>query len=195
MFREIKPKILYFGTPVVLVSSLNEDNSTNIAPISSAWALGWSVLIGLGTGGKTYENLCRHRECVLNFPTSHLWENVEKLAPLTGKTPVPTHKQSYSHYEPRKFKAAELSPLQSEVVAPQRVLQCLLQFEAQVTNIFPIGLEEDVVAVETTVIKVHADETIIKQNNHIDPEEWNPLVYNFRHYFGLGNQLGKSFRA
>jgi flavin reductase (DIM6/NTAB) family NADH-FMN oxidoreductase RutF len=33
----IEPKILYFGTPVALISSLNEDQSTNLAPISSFW--------------------------------------------------------------------------------------------------------------------------------------------------------------
>jgi hypothetical protein len=33
-FRTIEPKILYFGTPVALVSSLNEDGTTNLAPIS-----------------------------------------------------------------------------------------------------------------------------------------------------------------
>jgi flavin reductase (DIM6/NTAB) family NADH-FMN oxidoreductase RutF len=37
-FRTIEPKILYFGTPVALVSSINEDGSTNLAPISSCWA-------------------------------------------------------------------------------------------------------------------------------------------------------------
>jgi flavin reductase (DIM6/NTAB) family NADH-FMN oxidoreductase RutF len=39
-FRTIEPKILYFGNPVALVSSLNEDGSTDLAPISSFWALG-----------------------------------------------------------------------------------------------------------------------------------------------------------
>ena len=34
-FRTIEPKILYFGTPVVLISSLNEDGETNLAPICS----------------------------------------------------------------------------------------------------------------------------------------------------------------
>ena len=42
-FATIEPKILYFGTPVALVSSVNEDGSIEIlAPISSFWALGWT---------------------------------------------------------------------------------------------------------------------------------------------------------
>ena len=46
-FRTIEPKILYFGTPVALISSQNEDGSTNLAPISSFWALGWTAMLGL----------------------------------------------------------------------------------------------------------------------------------------------------
>jgi flavin reductase (DIM6/NTAB) family NADH-FMN oxidoreductase RutF len=42
-FRTIEPKILYFGTPVALISSLNEDGTTNLAPMSSFWALGWTL--------------------------------------------------------------------------------------------------------------------------------------------------------
>jgi hypothetical protein len=37
------PKTLYFGTPVALVSSLNEDGTTDLAPLSSFWARGWTL--------------------------------------------------------------------------------------------------------------------------------------------------------
>ncbi|MFH8224050.1 flavin reductase family protein, partial [Streptomyces sp. NPDC018057] len=48
---EIEPSILHFGTPVVLLSTENQDGSFNLAPISSAWALGKTVVIGLGREG------------------------------------------------------------------------------------------------------------------------------------------------
>jgi len=35
MHRTVDPAILYFGTPVVLVSTENEDGSANLAPMSS----------------------------------------------------------------------------------------------------------------------------------------------------------------
>ena len=38
MHTTIDPAILYFGTPVVLVSSTNDDGSFNLAPMSSAWS-------------------------------------------------------------------------------------------------------------------------------------------------------------
>ena len=39
-----EPGILYFGTPVVLISTTNEDGSYNLAPMSSAFWLGWRCL-------------------------------------------------------------------------------------------------------------------------------------------------------
>lgn len=53
---------MYFGTPVVLISTLNEDETLNLAPMSSAWWLKKSCLLGLGKRGKTFENLERNRE-------------------------------------------------------------------------------------------------------------------------------------
>jgi len=44
----VQPQILYFGTPVVLLSTENVDGTTNLAPMSSAWALGQAVVLGVG---------------------------------------------------------------------------------------------------------------------------------------------------
>lgn len=35
MHKVIAPKILYLGSPVVLISTMNEDGSVNLAPMSS----------------------------------------------------------------------------------------------------------------------------------------------------------------
>jgi flavin reductase (DIM6/NTAB) family NADH-FMN oxidoreductase RutF len=85
----VEPSILYFGTPVALIGSLNEDDTPNLAPMSSAWALGYSVVLGLGDGGQTIRNLQRRPECTINLPAASLWRSVERLAPLTGRNPVP----------------------------------------------------------------------------------------------------------
>src|SRR5215469_18856372 len=68
-FRAIEPKILYFGNPVALISWLNEDGTTDLAPISSFWALGWTLVLGLLTPTKTADNFYAHRECVVNVPS------------------------------------------------------------------------------------------------------------------------------
>src|SRR5580658_463457 len=131
-FRTIEPKILYFGTPVALISSLNEDGSTNLAPMSSFWALGWTMMLGLLDETKTAENMERHAECVVNLPDPAMWPEVERLAPLTGKNPVPEIKAKQFRFDPHKFETAELTRLASEVVQPMRAMECPVHLEARV---------------------------------------------------------------
>ncbi len=47
MHQTIQPQILYFGTPVVIISTINPDGTPNIAPISSIWWMNQSCMIGM----------------------------------------------------------------------------------------------------------------------------------------------------
>jgi flavin reductase (DIM6/NTAB) family NADH-FMN oxidoreductase RutF len=200
-FRTIEPKILYFGTPVALISSLNEDGTTNLAPMSSFWALGWTLMLGLLDETKTAENLARHGECVVNLPSPAMWGAVEKLAPLTGKNPVPEIKAQQFRFEADKFGAAGLTELASELVRPVRVKECPVQMEARVTKLHRMrGEKLEKVgggwAVEVEIVRVHVAEEFLLEGDYVDPAKWSPLIYNFRHYFRLaGEELGKTFRA
>ena len=193
--RTIHPMILYFGTPVVLLTTLQEDGTSNITPMSSAWALGNRIILGLGEGGQGLANLRRHKECVVNIPSPDLWPQVEVLAPLTGANPVPAHKKGVFRYEKDKFAASGLSAIPSHRVAPSRIAECPLQIEASVVNLRVTGEDTRFAIIETEAVLIHAHERIIIDDTHIDPLKWSPLIYNFRHYFGLGEQRGKTFRA
>ncbi|MCH5861867.1 hypothetical protein MMA63_24055, partial [Salmonella enterica] len=48
-----EPAILYFGTPVALLSTLNDDGSANLAPMSSVFWLGWRAVLGLAAASQT----------------------------------------------------------------------------------------------------------------------------------------------
>jgi flavin reductase (DIM6/NTAB) family NADH-FMN oxidoreductase RutF len=201
-FQTIEPKILYFGTPVALISSVNQDGATNIAPMSSFWALGWTLLLGINESTQTADNLRRHAECVVNLPAPEMWEQVEILAPLTAKNPVPEIKaKSKYHYEREKFEAAKLTPLPSELVKPARVRECPVQMEARVRAVHQLGgekLEEigGAIAVEVEILRVHVVSDLIFNERYINPAKWSPLIYNFRHYYRLApEELGKTFRA
>ena len=183
------------------MSTLNPDGTTNLAPMSSAWALGQNVMLGLGTAGQTFANLERHPECVLNLPDDALWQNVEALAPLTGRYPVPEHKREGFRYERDKFTAAGLTPEASARVRPRSVKECPLRLEAIVHAVYPVGEDQPglprgvgAVAVDVRVLEVraHAD---LCDADHVLPARWRPLIYSFRHYFGLGPELGFSFRS
>ncbi|MVZ98868.1 flavin reductase family protein [Actinomadura sp. LD22] len=191
----IEPSILYFGTPVVLLSTENEDGTANLAPMSSAWALGRTVVLGLGAEGQTARNLEQRPELVINVPGPEQWRAVERLAPLTGRDPVPAAKAGFFRFERDKFAAAGLRPAPSETVGPPRVAECPLQLEARAARVRP-GTSGGFVIVEADVLRVHADPCIVVPGTqHVDPAEWSPLIYNFRHYFGLGPELGHTFRT
>lgn len=191
----ITPTILYFGTPVVLLTTENENGSVNLAPMSSAWALGQVIVLGLGADGQTARNIRGRGDLVINVPAPSQWEAVERLAPLTGRSPVPERKRGAFRFEPAKFAAAGLRPEPSELVMPPRVAECPLQMEARAADVRP-GVTGDFLVVQAQVLRVHADPRImVPGTQHVDPSRWSPLIYNFRHYFGLGEELGHTFRS
>ncbi|MBM7503478.1 flavin reductase family protein [Agromyces aurantiacus] len=195
LFTAIEPSILYFGTPVVLITTTNPDGAPNLAPISSAWALGHTLVLGLGSDGQTVANLRERPELVVNVPSPGMWEQVERLAPLTGRSPVPASKPHGMRFEADKFAAAGVTSMPSATVAPPRVAECPLQLEGSAISITP-GQAGGFVIVEVAVSMVHAaTDIVVPGTNHIDPATWSPLIYNFRHYFGLSDQLGHSYRS
>src|SRR5690606_27793018 len=112
------------------------------------------------------------------------------IAYLTGRDPVPEGKQPRYRHEADKFAAAGLTPQPSELVAPPRVLECALQFEARLLRATP-GISGDYFMVEAEVVRVHADPAILQPGTApIDPTRWDPLVYSFRHFFRRGAELG-----
>jgi len=97
----------------------------------------------------------------VNLPAPEMRGQVEILAPLPAKKPVPEIKaKSKYHYERQKFEAAKLTPLPSELVKPGRVQQCPVQMEARVRAIHQLGgtkLQEigGAIAVEVEILRVH----------------------------------------
>src|SRR5690349_19014446 len=116
MHQVIDLKVLYFGTPVVLISTRNEDGTANVAPMSSAWWLGDKCMVGMNSASQTTRNMVRERECVLNLPSSDLVAAVDRLALLSGSPEMTAHKIEKGYrYEPDKFGAAGLTGVESEV--------------------------------------------------------------------------------
>lgn len=203
MIRTIDPAILYFGTPVVLISTLNEDGSPNLAPMSSAWWLGRRCMLGLGARSKTPQNLIRTGECVLNLPSDHLVEMVNRLALTTGSDPVPPHKaQKGYRFERDKFGLSGFTTVDSETVTAPRALECPVQMEARLERVHKLEEDDDqrkgsLVGLEVRVTRVHIDTSIQMDGveNRIDPDKWRPLIMSFQKFYGLGPQLHESTLA
>ena len=191
----IEPSILYLGTPVVLISTLNEDGTANLAPMSSAWWLGWRCMLGLQTASQTPQNMIRTGQCVLNLASPKQVDAVDRLARLTGTTEIPELKQKLGYaYEPRKFEAAGLTPVPSETVAAPRAMECPIQLEAVVAARHGI-MDDDpqvaglISAFEVRITRVHVDPDLLMEGheNRIDPAKWQPLIMNFQKLYGVSN--------
>src|SRR5215218_8658926 len=137
MHSVIPLKVLYFGTPVVLISSRNPDGTTNVAPMSSAWWLGQSAMVGMADASRTTQNLLE-RECVLNLVPSSLAAAVDALALTTGAEDVVPRKaqMGYSHVAD-KFAVAGITAQPAHLVRPDRVAECPVQLECRVTSAHP----------------------------------------------------------
>ena len=186
MHKITDPSILYFGTPVVLISTQNEDGTANLAPMSSAWWLGHRCMLGLAAGSRTTQNIRRTSECVLNLPSASLVTNVDRIARTTGSDPVPDGKRrrGYKHVRD-KFAAAGLTPVASELVRPPRVAECPVQMEAKLRAAHPVGAGGRAFALEVAVERVHAAEEILAEPDRIDPDAWRPLIMSFQRFYGL----------
>ncbi|HTE33302.1 MAG TPA: flavin reductase family protein [Chryseolinea sp.] len=203
MHQIANPSILYFGTPVVLISTVNEDGTFNLAPISSAFWLGYRCMIGIAANSKTTENLLRTRECVLNLPSVHQAVAVDRLALTTGSSPVPSGKLLKGYrYVPGKFELAGLTPDDADLVDAPVVRECPVQLEAAFVNIHPLAAETGIqnirtLALELRILRVHLDSDILKDDStdHVDPNKWRPLIMSFQEFYGLGSRIRPSSLA
>lgn len=194
MHRDVDLKVPYFGTPVVLLSTLNEDGTPNLAPMSSAWWLGDSCVLGMGALSQTTANLLREGECVVNLVPSSLVDAVDRIALLTGTPVVPPHKRARGYRSERdKFGAARLTAQVSDEVGPPRVEECPIQLECRVAAAHPLGADGDAVLFEVSVLRTHVDdEVLVPGTSYVDPRQWDPLIMKFCEFFGAGHNVHPS---
>jgi flavin reductase (DIM6/NTAB) family NADH-FMN oxidoreductase RutF len=175
---------------------MNPDGTANLAPMSSAWWLGWSCMLGLGQMGQTSDNLIRTRECVINLPSEDLVTQVDRLALTTGKDPVPDKKRQWGYrYEPDKFGIAGFTAVESSCVAPPRIAECPVQMEGMVHEFRPFGKNVSANMFEVHIVRLHVDEKLLvgdEQHPHIDPVRWRPLIMSFCRFFGLSGEVHPS---
>lgn len=191
----ILPAILYWGTPVVLVSTTNPDNNPNLAPISSIFWLGHRCIIGLGTTSQTTQNILRTSQCVLNLPDDTMARSINALARTTGTPDVPADKVERGYrYVADKFGVARLTEQKSELVSPPRVKECPVQMEGEAVKSF--GMMEDlhvealrtfVTLFEVKVLRVHVKKELVSKEhaNRIDADKWRPMIMSFSRLYGL----------
>ncbi|WP_062202803.1 flavin reductase family protein [Demequina salsinemoris] len=195
----IDPAILYFGTPVVLLSTVAADGAANLAPMSSVFWLGSTAVLGMGGRSLTARNLVDTGECVLNLPSAAQVAAVDRLALTTGRVDVPHVKREagYRHVAD-KFALAALTSLDADTVAAPRVAECPVNLEGRVVAHRPLDATRDddvptwLFEVEIGRVHVHPEIRADGHANRVDPDRWRPLIMSFQHFYGLGPRVNPS---
>lgn len=203
MVGKHEPAILYFGTPVALLSTVNDDETINLAPMSSLFWLGWRAVLGLGATSQTAQNLIRARECVINLPSADMADTVDRLALTTAALPVPPAKRHRGYHHTRdKFARAGLTPIASETVTPPRAAETPVQLEAVVEARHSLASDDEklrgrILTFEVRITRVHLAQSILLDNdpNRVDPDKWRPLIMSFQRFYGLGPECRPSTLA
>ena len=188
--KSFLPTMFYYGFPVVLLTTTDKDGNADVTPISSTFTLGANAVIALVKLNKAYHNVMEVPEVVFNLPTAAMWEKVEAIAPYTAQNPVPPQKMGKYTYTDDKFSIGGFTQLPSEKVRPPRIAECPIQAEAKVKN---VNDRDTYAIVELEIVQVHAEDYLVMEGDKINPLEWEPLIYNFKHYYGLGEHKGLNF--
>jgi flavin reductase (DIM6/NTAB) family NADH-FMN oxidoreductase RutF len=194
----IDPAILYFGTPVALLSTVGPGGAVNLAPMSSIFWLGHTAVLGMGARSQTTRNLLDTGECVINLPSDAQVDAVDRLALTTGRTDVSARKHAagYRHVA-EKFAHARLTPVPSDKVVAPQVLECPVRMEAAVLSHQQLhgdvpGTGAYVFELEVVRVHVHRSVRLEGTDHRVDPDRWRPLMMSFQKFYGLGSQVHPS---
>ncbi|TVY51907.1 Uncharacterized protein LCER1_G007119 [Lachnellula cervina] len=196
MHNIISPAILYWGTPVVLITTENQDGTYNIAPMSSAWWLAHRCMLGLAATSQTTQNMLRTKKCVLNLPSQDMASHINLLARTTGSNPVPEWKVSMGYTCVKdKFGHAKLTPQKSDLVGPPRILECPVQMEAEIMEQHDMmkdlpDRKGAILAIEVKILRIHVQDELRLEGhqNRIDTDKWHPLFMVFQEYYGMSTK-------
>ncbi|MBJ3592929.1 flavin reductase family protein [Salmonella enterica subsp. enterica serovar Saintpaul] len=192
--KSITIKSMYYGFPVIIVSTVNPVNGArNIAPLSASFSLGDKLYIATSIKNKTSDNIIAGSDVVVNVPDFTLWQKVEQLGRTTGRRIVPKTKSTQGvEYCEDKFSLTGLTYEPSECISPPRITECPVQAECRVTEIIPRGA---FIIVELDIVKTWVDERLLNdEGTIIHTGTWFPLIYKFREYDTTTSPLGFNFK-
>ncbi len=145
--------------PIAVISTLNIDGTSNLAPFSFFTAISAQPMIiafcpmirsSDGQFKDTVKNILREREFVVNFCTE---DNYEKVNLASTELP----------YGEDEFNFSGLTPMDSELVKAKRVKESPVQFECIFRDMICYGKTPGSGSLITGEVKlVHVDEAVMK---------------------------------
>jgi flavin reductase (DIM6/NTAB) family NADH-FMN oxidoreductase RutF len=176
--KKLKLSTALYPTPVILVTSSDENGKPNI--ITLAWAGNICSVppqIGISVRQRRFSNglIRKVGEFVVNVPTVDILKETDYCGTVSGR-------------RADKFKETKLTPIKATRVKPPIIRQCPVDIECKVKNVINIGSHDLFIG---EVVNISADEGVLDPSGKIDFKKlkaitWNPLT---RDYYSLGERL------
>ena len=157
--------------PIAVVSTINEDGTSNIAPFSfftvvsaKPMIIGFSPMIRSSDGEQkdTLKNILRQKEFVVNFVTQDNYEKVNLCS------------TELAHGE-SEFDYSGLNELDSELISPKRMKESPIHFECRFRDSLSYGDEPGTGTFITgEVVKAHVHKDLL-DNGRIDQDKYRPV--------------------
>lgn len=158
-------------------------------------------MLGLSSSSQTTINLRRNKQCVLNLASDSMGPSINALSRITGTEEISAGKKQRGYrFVKDKFGVSGLSAVESDLVRPLCISECLVQIETELVDVHEMfkdlpGSSGLAVALEVKVLRVHVDDSLKLDGyeNRVDADKWRPMVMSFQDLYGVGTGKGDSF--
>ena len=128
------------------------------------------------TSKHTLENVQQIKECVISLVTEEIAQQVS-LASCDFDN------------ETNEFEKAGFTAIKSDLISPSRIKESPINFECKVNEVISLGKEGGAGSlVLCEVLKMHIDESILDENNAIDPFKLNIVSRLGANWYGKTNK-------
>ena len=173
-----KPGNMLYPLPAVMVSTGDEQGSTNILTVAWTGTICTNpamVYISVRPERYSYAMLRESGEFVINLTTEKLAWAADYCGVKSGR-------------EVDKWKELHLTPLASQEVAAPSIAESPVNIECKVERVEHLGSHDLFLA---SLVAVRVDNRYMDQNGSFHLEKAQPIVYSHGEYYDLGAKLGK----
>lgn len=171
--------------PIAFVSTVDKNGNKNLSPFSffNVFSINPPILIFSpvrrvrnNTSKHTLDNVLQIKECVISLVTKNIAQQVSLSS-------------CEFDAETNEFEKAGFTEINSDLVNPPRVKESPINFECKVNDVIHLGEEGGAGSlVLCEVLKMHIDESILDENNAIDPFKLNIVSRLGSNWYGKTTQ-------
>ncbi len=179
MKKDINPETSLYPLPAVMVSCGSSPDEYNIITISWTGTICSNppmCYISVRPNRHSYDIIKRNMEFVINLTTEQLAQKTDWCGSHSGR-------------DYNKFSEMNLTPVKATMVQAPIIAESPLSIECRVKEIISLGSHDMFIA---EVVNIQVDESLVDaETNTLLFEKANLIAYANRHYFTLGEEIGK----